>query len=246
MSINENRSSGGPMGIEVCRALTSSTWKVWEWIRSAIYWCDSHFVENKKKYTYLKHWKNEKCGFLEKINFSEEVIKVRIRRIQKKMKNGGARAPIFYFSIVRSFSCLIILEKLNFPENQFFIFSCFRCFGNLPKWLSHWGDRQLNPGLISSKPYHIIISYMANFWHRSSDDLNDVSIDPAEDWSQVLWSRDHFPSREIIFNWFPRHNFEIAARGQPTTTFNRLTSKFRWLKRSFNPSSGRLITSLVI
>ena len=55
---------------------------------------------------------------------------------------------------------------------------------------------------------------MTNFWHRSSGDLNDVLIDPAEDWSQVWWSRDHFPSRELIFNRFPRPNFEIAAVGR--------------------------------
>ena len=52
---------------------------------------------------------------------------------------------------------------------------------------------------------------MANFWHRSSGDSNEVLIDPAEDWSQVWWSRDHFPSRELIFNRFPITNFEIAA-----------------------------------
>ena len=55
---------------------------------------------------------------------------------------------------------------------------------------------------------------MANFWHRSSGDLNDVLIDPAEDWSQVRWSRDHFPSRELIFDRFPRRNFEIVAVGR--------------------------------
>ena len=109
-------------------------------------------------------------------------------------------------------------------------------------------------------------------WHRSSGDLNDVLIDPAEDWSQVQWSRDHSPSRELIsnrffmgfeiktilqknwtnvsreltFNRFPRLNFEIGASGWPTTTFKLLTSKFRWLKRRFNRSSGRLITFPVI
>ena len=55
---------------------------------------------------------------------------------------------------------------------------------------------------------------MASFWHRNSGDLNDALIDPAEDWSQVQWSRDHFPSRELIFNRFPRPNFEIAAVGR--------------------------------
>ena len=47
---------------------------------------------------------------------------------------------------------------------------------------------------------------------RSSGDLNDVLIDPAEDWSLSRWSRDHFRSRELTFNGFPRLNFEIAAR----------------------------------
>ena len=89
--------------------------------------------------------------------------------------------------------------------------------------------------------HSIKISYMANFVPRSSGDLNNVLIDPAEDWPQVRWSRDHFPSRELIFDRFPRPNFEIAARGRPTTSFQLLTSKFRWLKRRFNRSGGRLV-----
>ena len=54
-------------------------------------------------------------------------------------------------------------------------------------------------------------------YHRSSGssgDFNDVLIDPAEDWSQALWSRDHFQTRELVFNRFPKHNFEIAAVGR--------------------------------
>ena len=62
---------------------------------------------------------------------------------------------------------------------------------------------------------HPFDNTFAGRYHRSSGDLNDVLIDPAEDWSQVQWSRDHFPSRELIFKGFPRPNFEIAARGQP-------------------------------
>ena len=74
---------------------------------------------------------------------------------------------------------------------------------------------------------------MTSFWHRNSGDLNEVLIDPAEDWSQAQWSRDHFPSRELIFKWFPRPNFEIAARGWPAGTpdFQRL------IKKELNPSS---------
>ena len=77
---------------------------------------------------------------------------------------------------------------------------------------------------------------MANFCHRSSGDLNDILIDPAEDWSQVLWSRDHFPTRELIFNRFPRPNFEIAARGWPAANldfdrksgFSKIDKKLIW------------------
>ena len=56
---------------------------------------------------------------------------------------------------------------------------------------------------------------LPKFWHRSSGDLNDVLIDPAEDWSLSRWSRDHFRSRELTFDGFPRLNFEIAASGRP-------------------------------
>ena len=81
---------------------------------------------------------------------------------------------------------------------------------------SSWGTRAppWAPFLLISNDF----SYQQKFsdlYRRTSGDLNDVLIDPAEDWSQVWWSRDHFPSRELIIIRFPRPNFEIAARGQP-------------------------------
>ena len=68
------------------------------------------------------------------------------------------------------------------------------------------------------------------FWHRNSGDLNDVSIDPAEDWSQVRWSRDHFLSRKLIFSRVPRPNFEIASRGGLVRylDFQELMKKLIW------------------
>ena len=71
---------------------------------------------------------------------------------------------------------------------------------------------------------------MTNFWHRSSGDLKDVLFDPAEDWSQAKWSRDHFQSRELVFNLFLKPNFEIAARGQPAGNpdFHKIDKKPIW------------------
>ena len=102
------------------------------------------------------------------------------------------------------------------------------CLKNDPPTLPKWWSRQLNKSTAdqlniwssqwNNKIYYfhyILISYMTNFWHRSSGDLSDVLIDPAEDWSLSWWSRDHFRSRELTFNGFPRLNFEIAASGRP-------------------------------
>ena len=74
---------------------------------------------------------------------------------------------------------------------------------------------------------------MANFWHRSSGDLNDVLIDPAEDWSQAKSFRDHFRSRELLFNLFLKLNFEIAARGRAgpagrKSKFSKIVKKPIW------------------
>ena len=81
--------------------------------------------------------------------------------------------------------------------------------------------------------------YAHQNYHRSlgsSGDLNDVLIDPAEDWSQALWSRDHFQTRELVFNRFPRQQFEIAAAGQSTriwlasreSGFSKVHKKLIW------------------
>ena len=79
---------------------------------------------------------------------------------------------------------------------------------------------------------------LSKFWHRSSGDLNDVLIDPAEDWSLSRWSRDHFRSRELTFDGFPRLNFEIAASGRPRIQIfsNWFVKKFKKLmEKWFDP-----------
>ena len=65
---------------------------------------------------------------------------------------------------------------------------------------------------------------LSKFWHRSLGDLNDVLIDPMEDWSLSRWSRDNFRSRELTFDGFPRLNFEIAASGRPRIQIQKVFS----------------------
>ena len=71
---------------------------------------------------------------------------------------------------------------------------------------------------------------MTNFWHWISGDLDGVLIDPAEDWSQARWSRDHFPSRELIFIQDP--TFELLHKASRPGI--RISKK--WWKTDLKPS----------
>ena len=61
----------------------------------------------------------------------------------------------------------------------------------------------------------IIYFFFKNpFFYKSKCDLNTFFFNPGQDWSKVRWSRDHFRPPYIVFIFFPRPNFEIAARGR--------------------------------
>ena len=61
----------------------------------------------------------------------------------------------------------------------------------------------------------IFLTFFKNpFFYKCKSDLNTFFFNPGQDWSQVRWSRDHFLPSHIVFRFFPRPNFEIAARGR--------------------------------